>query len=58
MDNVNVNKKTNTQLLRDIQDIVDDINKKKEEVETLLNVIDSLEKTYYTLIEEVKQNSK
>ena len=51
-------KKTNTQLLKEIQDVVDDINKEKEEVEKKLQVIDYLEKKYYDLVEEVKKNSK
>ena len=58
MENNNVIKKTNTQLLKEIQDVVDDINKEKEEVEKRLQIIDSLEKKYYDLIEEVKQNSE
>jgi DNA repair ATPase RecN len=54
----NTIKKTNTQLLKDIQNIVDDIEREKTEVEKRLQVIDSLEKKYYELIEEVKQNNK
>lgn len=50
-------KKTNTQLLKEAQNIIDDINKKKEEVETLLQIIDSLEKSYYNIVEEIKQNN-
>lgn len=51
-------KKTNTQLLKEIQDVVESINKEKEEVEKSLQIIDGLEKKYYDLIEEVKNNSK
>lgn len=51
-------KKSNTQLLKEAQDVVDNINKHKEEVETLLNIIDSLEKQYYDLTEEIKKNSQ
>ena len=51
------NKKTNTQLLKEIQDVVESINKEKEEVEKSLQIIDGLEKKYYDLIEEVKNNS-
>ena len=54
----NTIKKTNNQLLKEIQNIVDDINKEKEEVEKRLQIIDSLEKKYYDLVEEVKQNNK
>jgi hypothetical protein len=49
--------KTNTQLLREIQDVVDELNVKKNEVESLLQVIDVLELKYYNLVEEVKNNS-
>lgn len=51
-------KKTNTQILKEIQDIVDSIELNKKEVELLLDVIDSLEKKYYDLVEMVKQNNK
>lgn len=62
-------KKTNTQLLKEIQDVADDINKEKEEVENMLQeakknidmklqVIEFLEKKYFDLVEEVKKNSK
>jgi uncharacterized coiled-coil DUF342 family protein len=54
----NVIKKTNTQLLKEIQNLVDDIDKYKAEIETLLSVIDSLEKKYYDLTVEIKQNNK
>jgi hypothetical protein len=54
----NTIKKTNTQILKEIQDVVDDLNKEKEEVEKRLQIIDFLEKKYYNLIEEAKGNSK
>ena len=54
----NTVRKTNIQILKEIQDIVDDINKEKEEVEKRLLVIDMLEKKYYDLIEEAKTNTK
>ena len=54
----NIIKKTNTQLLKEAQDVVDSIDKTKIEVESLLAVIDSLEKKYYDLSEEIKQNNK
>ena len=54
----NTEKKTNTQLLKEIQNVVDDLNKAKAEVETLLTIIDSLEHKYYDLTETVKQNNK
>lgn len=49
--------KTNTQLLKEMQNMVDEINKKKLEVETILNVIDELEKRYYEIAETIKKNS-
>lgn len=54
----NTIKKTNTQLLKEAQDVVEELNKRKEEVESLLVVIDLLEKKYYDLSEEAKQNNK
>lgn len=54
----NTIKKTNTQILKEIQDVVDDLNKEKEEVEKRLAIIDFLEKKYFDLIEEAKQNNK
>lgn len=54
----NIVKKTNNQILKEIQEVVDDINKEKEEVEKRLLVIDMLEKKYYDLIEEAKTNTK
>lgn len=51
-------KKTNTQILREIQDVVDELNKKKSEVDNLLVAIDALEEKYYNLVKEAQQNSK
>jgi len=51
-------KKTNTQLLKEIQEVSESIDKYKNEVETLLEVIDSLEKEYYEKVEEVKKNNR
>ena len=50
-------KKTNTQLLKEMQDIADEIGRKKNEVEVLLNVIDELEIKYYKNSEAIKKNS-
>jgi len=58
MENNTEIKKTNTQLLKEIQDVVDSIDKEKEEIEKRLQIIDILEKKYYDLTEEVKNNSK
>lgn len=49
-------KKTNTERLREAQSIIDEINKKKEEVEILLKIIDDLEIGYYELVKEIKEN--
>ena len=51
-------KKTNTELLKDAQNIADDLNKKKEEVELLLKIIDDLELQYYNVVDEIKNKSK
>lgn len=50
------NKKTKTQLLRDLQDVVDSFNEKKKLVDSILEEIDILERKYYQLIEEIKNN--
>ena len=46
--------KSNTEILKEIQDIVDEYNKKKEEVLVMLDVIDALEKKHNELINEAK----
>jgi len=48
--------KTNSELLKEIQNTVDVMNEKKEEVELLLKIIDNLEVKYHTLSEEMKNN--
>lgn len=50
--------KTNTQLLKEMQDIADDLQKRKDEVEAILKVIDDLEIRYYQIGETIKKNSK
>ena len=50
-------KKTNTQLLKEMQDIADEIGRKKNDVELLLNVIDVLEIKYHHLAETIKKQS-
>lgn len=49
-------KKTNTELLKEIQNVADELNSKKQEVESILDIIDNLEIKYYKLVEEVKKN--
>lgn len=40
-----------------MQDIADEITKRKSEVEVILNVIDELEVRYYNIAEAIKKNS-
>jgi len=49
MDNNTEIKKTNGQLLKEIQDVVDNIDKEKEEIEKRLIIIDILERKPNTL---------
>lgn len=60
MENNNIidKKKSNTELLKEIQDIADAIEKNKDEVENLLNVIDDLERQYYQKTQEIIDNNK
>lgn len=51
-----VNKKSKSDLLQELQIIAEDIEKYKEEVEKLLVLIDSLEVKYYKIVDEIKQN--
>lgn len=50
-------KKTNTELLKEAQNIAEEMDKKKSEVELLLKIIDDLEIKYYNVVDEVKKNS-
>jgi hypothetical protein len=54
------NIKTNTQILKEAQDIVDGINKEKEEIEKILQFIDFLErKNFDSLdVEEINNEKK
>ena len=49
-------KKSKTQLLRELQDVVDNFNEKKKIVDSVLDEIDILEKKYYQLVSEIKEN--
>jgi hypothetical protein len=49
-------KKTNTQILKEIQGVVDDINKEKEDIEKMLQVVDYLERK--GTIEEVNKEKE
>lgn len=48
--------KTKTQILKEIQDVVDEFNSKKKIIEELLIEIEELEKKYYILSLEIKNN--
>lgn len=48
--------KNKSELLKEMQLIADDINQKKSEVESLLRVIESLEKQYYEIAEQIQKN--
>ena len=49
--------KSNTEIQKEIGDIVDSINKEKEEIEQKLQFIDSLEEKYFNLVEQAKRNN-
>lgn len=48
--------KNKAELLKDMQNISNEVAKKKEEVELLLKVIDNLEKEYYIIAEQIQSN--
>lgn len=50
-----VKRKSKTQLLRELQDVVDKFNLKKEKVDSLLDEIDELGKEYHHLVNEIKK---
>jgi hypothetical protein len=50
--------KSNTQLLKEMQDTVAEIEKRKAEVVALLDIIDELEIKYYKTAETIKSKSK
>jgi hypothetical protein len=49
-------KKSKTQLLRELQDTVDKFNEKKKSVDSLLDEIDELEKRYAFLVKQIRNN--
>ena len=49
-------KKTNTEKLKELQQIADDYNKIKSEVDVLLNIMDELEIKYNNLVKEIQNN--
>jgi hypothetical protein len=50
-----VKKRSKTQILREIQETVDEFLQKKQLVESLLEEIDNLELKYYELQKEIKK---
>lgn len=46
--------KTKSDLLKEMQMIAEEIEKRKEEVELLLKVIEGLEANYFTIAEKIK----
>lgn len=48
--------KSKYELLREMQNIAEDIEKYKGEVEKLLTLIDELEMSYYNLVEQIKKD--
>ncbi len=48
--------KNKSELLKQMQEISDDVEKKKLEVELLLKVIDNLEKQYYEIANLIQKN--
>ena len=48
-------RKSNAEILKEVQAVVDEINKRKAEVEVLLQVIDNLELKYIELVEKARQ---
>lgn len=50
--------KTNIELLKELQGIVDEYNSTKEQIENLLNILDSQEKKYYEIESIIKKKNK
>lgn len=55
---INPPKKSNSELLKEVQGIADAIDKTKKEVEGLLIVIDNLEKQYFEKTQEIRDINK
>ena len=52
----NMQEKSKSDLLKEMQIIAEDIERYKFEVEKLLQIIDSLEIKYYEIASQIKQN--
>jgi len=50
-------KKTKTQLLKELQDVVDMFHEKKRNIDSLLIEIEDLERKYHLLRIEIKKNN-
>lgn len=48
--------KTKNDLIKEMQNIAEEVEKKKEEVELILKVIEELEIKYFAIAEEIKKN--
>jgi len=44
------------ELLKELQNISEEVQRRKEEIELILKVIEELEKKYFELVEEIKKN--
>lgn len=47
--------KSKTELIREMQNIAEDVEKRKQEVELLLQIIEDLESKYFLIAEEIKK---
>jgi hypothetical protein len=48
--------KTNTERLKELQDLADEHEKIKAEIEVLLNILDEIEIKHNNLVKEIKEN--
>lgn len=58
MSEINKTKKSKTELIKELQDVVSLFNEKKELVDMLLNEIDELESKYHSIAKSIKNNNK
>ena len=47
--------KTNNELLKEMQRISEEVSKKKQEVELLVNIIEQLQKDYFDIADEINK---
>lgn len=48
--------KNKSELLKEMQSIAEEVEKRKQEVEILLRIIDGLEKEYFIIAEQIQKN--